>query len=253
MRSRSEEMRSRWLRKVRSAKRRKNKSVNSIHPQLILSLSSSGAMQHISPSRTATKPHREKDAAPITTDIHEKMIAFKRKQAKYVESTSVPSSLFVFPSHILVRFSSHVRVKDRTERPVVPPQGPPSPPRRQQPSGQSPPAVHISGPEPDPNEFSRVLTLSPTQKPPPHPPMHRQQGKLFNPDTDPIPMRRTAEPEASSESAGSSYAPRKPSDASGHNRDAPQPRQLFDHTKDDPLAFSSARARTPAPTSSGDY
>ena len=164
---------------------------------------------------------------------------------------------------MIVRVFSHVRVKDRTERPVVPAQGPPSPPRRPQPSsGQSPPAVLINRAEPDSNEFSRVLKLSPTPKPPQHsqhPPVFKQQqqqqqqGKLFNPDTDPIPMRRTAEPEASSESAGSSYAPRQPAEASRHSRDASQHRQLFDPRKHDAMSFSAAQARKPAPKSSGDY
>jgi hypothetical protein len=84
-------------------------------------------------------------------------------------------------------------------------------------------------------------------------PLHKQQGKLFNPDTDPIPMRRTFEPEASSESAGSSYPPRTPADSSRHNRDETQRRQLFDPRKHDPLSFSAAQARKPAPKSSGDY
>jgi hypothetical protein len=86
-------------------------------------------------------------------------------------------------------------------------------------------------------------------------PVHnKQQGKLFNPDTDPIPMRRPAEPEASSESAGSSYAPRTPADSSRHNnRDASNHRQLFDPRKHDPVSFSAAQARKPAPKSSGDY
>ncbi len=155
---------------------------------------------------------------------------------------------------MIVRIFSHVRFKDRSERPLVPPQGPPSPPRRPQPSsGQSPPAVLINRPEPDSSEFSRILKLSPTPKSPPHAPAYKQQSKLFNPDTDPIPMRRTAEPEALSESAGSSYAPRQPTDASRNNRDASQHRQLFDPRKHDPVSFSAAQARKPAPKSSGDY
>lgn len=170
---------------------------------------------------------------------------------RFIDSPLSSPSLFCIHPHIYCsHFFSHVRVKDRTERPLVPQQGPPSPPRKPQPS--SPPAVHISRAEPDSSEFSRVLKLSPTQKPPPH--VHKQQGKLFNPDTDPIPMRRTAEPEALSESAGgSSYAPRQPADASRHNRDASQHRQLFDPRKHDPVSFSAAQARKPVPKSSGDY
>jgi hypothetical protein len=90
-------------------------------------------------------------------------------------------------------------------------------------------------PEPDSSEFPRVLKF-------------KQQGNLFNPDTDTIPMRRTTEPEASSESAGSSCAPRQPADASRHNHDASQHRQLFDPRKHDPVSFSAAQARKPATT-----
>jgi protein SMG6 len=178
---------------------------------------------------------------------------------RFIPPYSSPSLFFFFPSHIVFRIFSHVRVKDRTERPLVPAQGAPSPPisppRRPQPSsGQSPPAVLINRPEPDSSEFSRVLKLSPTPKPPPHAAVYKQQGKLFNPDTDPIPMRRTTEPEALSESAGSSYAPRQqPAEAPRHNRDASQHRQLFDPRKHDAMSFSTAQARKPAPKSSGDY
>ncbi|KAI0303402.1 hypothetical protein B0F90DRAFT_1911396 [Multifurca ochricompacta] len=171
--------------------------------------------------------HRE---TPIPTDIAEKMIALKRKQA------------------------NNTRIKDRAERSVVlPPNNPPSPPRRQPQSAQTQtPPVLITRPEPDSNEFSRVLKISPSHKPSPHIPPHKQQGKLFNPDTDPIPIRRTTEPEAMSESTGGSYAPRPPAEPSRH-RDATQHRQLFDYRKDDPISFSTAQARKPAPKSSGDY
>lgn len=156
----------------------KNKSVDLISSlkQLIPSPSSilDGQMQHISPSRTATKPHREKEPAPVPTDIAEKMIALKRKQAKYVFNPlqpPPPPPVSIFLLIFFVRIFSHVRVKDRTERPLVPvpAPSPPSPPRRPQPSsGQSPPVVLINRPVPDPSEFSWILKLSPTQKPPPH-------------------------------------------------------------------------------------
>ncbi|KAI9455599.1 hypothetical protein BJY52DRAFT_638264 [Lactarius psammicola] len=172
----------------------------------------------------ATKHHRERDAAPITTDIAEKLTALKRKQANNNR-------------------------KDRPERPPVPaPHPQSSPPRRQPPSGQTPPVL-LSRPEPDANEFNRVLRLSPPQKPMPP---HKPQAKLFNPNTDPIPMRRTTEPEAMSESTGSSFAQRPPADSS-RNRDATQHRQLFDPRKHDPVSFSAAQARKPAPKHSGDY
>ena len=69
-------------------------------------------------------------------------------------------------------------------------------------------------------------------------------------------MRRPAavEPEALSESAGSSYAPRAAAESSRpHHRDASQHRQLFDPRKHDPVSFSAAQARKPAPNSSGDH
>lgn len=66
-------------------------------------------------------------------------------------------------------------------------------------------------------------------------------------------MRRTAEPEAPSESTGSSYAPRQPTDVPRHNRDASQHRQLFEPRKHDAMSFSAAQARKLAPKSSGDY
>ena len=40
---------------------------------------------HVSPTRMSAKPpHRERESAPVPTDIAEKMIALKRKQAKCV-------------------------------------------------------------------------------------------------------------------------------------------------------------------------
>ncbi|KAH9028113.1 hypothetical protein EDB85DRAFT_2074672 [Lactarius pseudohatsudake] len=172
----------------------------------------------------ATKHHRERDAAPIPTDIADKITALKRKQANNNR-------------------------KDRTERPPVPvPHLQSSPPRRQPPSGQTPPVL-LSRVEPDSSEFTRILTLSPSEKPTLP---HKHQAKLYNPNKDPIPMRRTAEPEAMSESTGSSYAQRPPADAS-RNRDAAQSRQLFDPRKHDAVAFSAAQARKPAPKHSGDY
>ncbi|KAH9057140.1 hypothetical protein EDB83DRAFT_2390413 [Lactarius deliciosus] len=172
----------------------------------------------------ATKHHRERDAAPMPTDIADKITALKRKQANNNR-------------------------KDRTERPPVPaPHLQSSPPRRQPPSGQTPPVV-LSRVEPDSSEFTRILTLSPSEKPAPP---HKHQAKLYNPNKDPIPMRRTAEPEAMSESTGSSYAQRPPADAS-RNRDAAQSRQLFDPRKHDAVAFSAAQARKPTPKHSGDY
>ncbi|KAG1848042.1 hypothetical protein DFJ58DRAFT_890873, partial [Suillus subalutaceus] len=85
-----------------------------------------------------------------------------------------------------------------------------------------------------------------------------QQGKLFNPNTDPIPMRRTTEPESISDATSSSSPPRNT--PTSHQRDPPASRQLFNHRKDDPVRFavltrpSSTGGRPPpTPKSSGDY
>ena len=65
-------------------------------------------------------------------------------------------------------------------------------------------------------------------------------------------MRRTTEPEPLPESTGNSYPPRPHAD-SARTRDASQHRQLFDPHKHDPVSFSTAQARKPAPKHSGDY
>jgi len=65
-------------------------------------------------------------------------------------------------------------------------------------------------------------------------------------------MRRTTEPEALSETTGSSHPQRPPADSS-RNRGASQHRQLFDPRKHDPVFFSAAQARKPTPKHSGDY
>jgi hypothetical protein len=56
-------------------------------------------MQHVSPQRMSTKPSlKERDSAPQPTDIAERMIALKRKQARYVRypMISAPSYPFFF-------------------------------------------------------------------------------------------------------------------------------------------------------------
>ncbi|KAH7904493.1 hypothetical protein BJ138DRAFT_1237319 [Hygrophoropsis aurantiaca] len=96
-------------------------------------------------------------------------------------------------------------------------------------SHQSP---QIAGPrtETDPEGFScHLKILSPPQQP--H--QKQQQHRPFNPDTDPTPMRRTAEPKS------------MPDAASIHQR-------LFDHHKDDPIRFSVLTRPTHTPKSSGD-
>ncbi|EGN96009.1 hypothetical protein SERLA73DRAFT_112057 [Serpula lacrymans var. lacrymans S7.3] len=184
------------------------------------------------------------------TDLVERMIAFQRKNA------------------------AATRPRDRTERAPPPPLSRPLPaipspapvpprtfpvissPRR----NQQPPHLVVSRPEADPEDFSRRLKIS-TSSRPSYPKQHQQQSKLFNPDTDPIPMRRTAEPESISDATSSSYVPRSGPPTSSHQREPPtHQRQLFDHRKDDPVRFSvlarpssSTGRPTPTPKSSGDY
>lgn len=106
--------------------------------------------------------------------------------------------------------------------------------RRRKPANGSPKVHHSAAPTPKP------------------------QGKLFNPASDPISMRRTAEPETISDNGSSSYAPRNALPTP--DRGAHQGR-LFDHRKDDPVRFhvlarpnpANGNRPTPTPKSSGEY
>lgn len=83
---------------------------------------------------------------------------------------------------------------------------------------------------------------------------HRSHHKLYNPNVDPVPMRRTAEPEVLSDNGSSAYASRNA--MASPDRGAHQGR-LFDYRKDDPVRFHVLRPdgvrATPTPKSSGDY
>ena len=142
-------------------------------------------------------------------------------------------------------------------KPVAPvsPRQSPSSPRKQQ-------HVVVSRPTPeaDPEDFSRRLKIS--SSPSPRPSQSAKARKLFNPDTDPIPMRRT-DPEPTSGSTATQQASRPPPPSSTNHRDerGNTSRHLFDHRKDDPVRFSvMARPQVsppgrPSPTqkSSRDY
>jgi len=141
---------------------------------------------------------------------------------------------------------------------------PPTSPRR-----HASPRVTVSRPtlDADHEDFSRRLKISSSPSPRLAQPVHKQNpsSKLFNPNTDPIPMRRTAEPEVMSDGTSSSYVhiPRAAPSGPVNHRDerGNAARQLFDHRKDDPVRFSvlarpqlSAHGRPlPTPKSSGDY
>ncbi|KAG6861720.1 hypothetical protein C0995_012724 [Termitomyces sp. Mi166 len=97
--------------------------------------------------------------------------------------------------------------------------------------------------EADHDDFSRRLKISSSPAP-----QSRSTAKLFNPSTDPIPMRHTAEPDSISDSSS------RPLPRDRGDRDAP--RQLFDHKKDDPVRFAVLARPTrdrPISKSSGDY
>lgn len=161
---------------------------------------------------------------------------------------------------------SHARSERSPKLPVQSaiPRNLPASPRR-----HASPHVIVSRPSQDADheEFSRRLKISSSPSPRPSQATQRANAssKLFNPDTDPIPTRHTAEPEVMSDGTGSSYVnvPRANGSAAASHREerGNAARQLFDHRKDDPVRFSvmarppvsgSGRA-APTPKSSGDY
>ncbi|KZV65821.1 hypothetical protein PENSPDRAFT_655393 [Peniophora sp. CONT] len=142
---------------------------------------------------------------------------------------------------------NHQPITTRRERPTISTATPPtttaSPPRK-----GALPQVVVSAED----EFSRRLNIASSNSPPTRPSRQAASaaGKsLFNPHAD-APMRRTAEPDAISDSTTSSNKaavppPQQPSSA---------PRQLFDPRRDDPVRFSAHRKPPPpTPKSSGDY
>ncbi|KAG6844489.1 hypothetical protein H0H87_006563 [Tephrocybe sp. NHM501043] len=152
-----------------------------------------------------------------TTDLYEKLTALQRRTAGPLRAR---------------------------ERPAQPSQSTssPSPVPTAQASARSPrPRRPV---EADHDDFSRRLKISSSPASQPRPSV-----KLFNPAADPVPMRRTAEPDSISD-----HSPRPPRDRDrDRDRDAPA-RQLFDHRKDDPVRFSVlARSPRPVSKSSGDY
>ncbi|KAJ6513896.1 hypothetical protein C8R47DRAFT_1092306 [Mycena vitilis] len=135
----------------------------------------------------------------------------------------------------------------REERQEERPRPQPSPVRRH-------PQVVVSHTDADADaeDFSRRLKISasPTRNPAKH---SARPTRLFNPDRDPIPMRRTAEPDAMSDAASSSYVSRGAAQASPPQSRGTAARQLFDHRKDDPVRFVLRGKPTPTPKSSAEY
>ncbi|KAH7915986.1 hypothetical protein BJ138DRAFT_996574 [Hygrophoropsis aurantiaca] len=201
---------------------------------------------HPDPPRGARRARDRDPAQP--TDFAERIIALQRRNAA------------------AARPRERVERPPPSPRPLPPTPNPPPPPIRNSPVISSPRKNHQSpqtvGPriETDPEDFSRRLKISspPRQS---HQKQQQHPNRLFNPDTDPIPMRKTAEPESISDAASSSYVPRSAAPPT-HQRDHPAVHQrLFDHRKDDPVRFSvlarpsstNGARPTPTPKSSGDY
>ncbi|KAG9318401.1 hypothetical protein JVU11DRAFT_492 [Chiua virens] len=177
------------------------------------------------------KPQRNRREQVQPTDITARMIAFQRKNANATRRTDRPP-------------------------PPPPPQQSPSSPRHS-PVVSSPRKSHPSSPpEADPDDFSRRLKIS-TPARAPQQSKQQQHSKLYNPDTDPIPLRRSHDAETVSDATSSSYIPRNP--AASHQRDAHSHPRLFDHRKDDPVRFSvlarpsGSSKSTTAQKSSGDH
>ncbi|KAF8212466.1 hypothetical protein K438DRAFT_1958196 [Mycena galopus ATCC 62051] len=182
---------------------------------------------HMQPDPDAPRPSRkgkERDIAP--TNIDQQLIMAKRRAAK----------------------TDATRPRERPDRERERPQ-PQPPASRKHPN----PQLVVSGPhaDADAEDFSRRLKIS--ASPVRHPAKHSAQpSRLFNPDRDPIPMRRTAEPDAMSDAASSSYVSRAAKASPPPPRETAG-RQLFDHRKDDPVRFVLRSKPTPTPKSSGEY
>lgn len=142
--------------------------------------------------------------------------------------------------------SSSTQTRDRTLPPApstscaspIIPRTSPSPSPRKQPA--SPQAIVA-----DSEEFSCHLNISSSHKCTSHTSPRQahasgKNNKLYNPQTDLIPMWWMADPKVISDATSSSYAPcGSPANPPAHQQDVPMPqRQLFNHWKDDPVQFS---------------
>lgn len=211
-------------------------------------------MSALDPPRSSRKGKEREVPAPRdgqkeiqVTDIDKRLLAFQRRTAGPIRKDRT----------------------DRPERPAAPARPEKSPklpsssaqkassaasPRRQ----HQAPSVVVRPPEADPDDFSRRLKISASPSPGPGrvSAARNDASKLYNPDRDPIPIRRTAEPDTLSDTS-SSYVPRGVQhNKHGHHRDGGA-RQLFDHKKDNPILFSVlARppgGKVPTPQSSMDH
>ncbi|KAG5639579.1 hypothetical protein H0H81_010781 [Sphagnurus paluster] len=168
------------------------------------------------------------------------------RKAKDVQRDLQPTDLDEKLTALRRRTAGAIRARERPSQPA-------SPPVAQQParSPRSSAAQRRANvPEADHDDFSRRLKISSPA------PQSKPSAKLFNPQSDPVSPRRTAEPEAMSDAASSSYLPRVHPSPANRDRSDPHNRQLFDPRKDDAVRFSVlARPNHNRPTSkpSGDY
>ncbi|PPR08027.1 hypothetical protein CVT24_010868 [Panaeolus cyanescens] len=194
-----------------------------------------------------------KEGGPQPTDIDEKLTALRRRNAAmtrprdkserermHPSQPTLPSSSATSQQQQPAASSSSLQRLERPERspklsvPSSAARQPPPSPRR-----HASPHVIVSRPtqDADHEDFSRRLKISTSPSPRPSSSTQKPSAsqKLFNPNTDPIPMRRTAEPEQSPD-ADTPQATRN--SHSHHREDRGSSRQLFDHRKDDPVRFS---------------
>ncbi|KAJ7172704.1 hypothetical protein C8R46DRAFT_1086975 [Mycena filopes] len=178
----------------------------------------------------SSRKGKERDMLPRDlqpTNIDQQLMMAKRRAAK----------------------SDATRPRDRPDRERDRPQPQPTASRK-----HAHPQLVVSGPhtdsDADADDFSRRLKIS--SSPTRHPAKQTAQPtRLFNPDRDPIPMRRTAEPDTMSDAASSSYVSRGAAQASPPPPRDATGRQLFDHRKDDPVRF--VLRGKPTSKSSGEY
>ncbi|KAF6764811.1 hypothetical protein DFP72DRAFT_985932 [Ephemerocybe angulata] len=210
------------------------------------------------PQRSSRKGKERDPSHPPTRDrepqgqldLADKIIAHRRKNAgaQRMRDRAEREGMSTTAASTAQNSASQPQSSSRTERSPRTSALPPS--SRQPVSSPRKPQAVVSRPavvEADHEEFSRRLKISSRAHPLAqlNPCTGRAHvSKLYNPDTDSFPIRRTAEPEQLSDTTGSSYVQ--------------VPRQLAD----DPVRFqvltrppsSTPRARpTPTPKGSGDY
>ncbi|PFH52354.1 hypothetical protein AMATHDRAFT_74154 [Amanita thiersii Skay4041] len=203
---------------------------------------------------------------PQPTDLDEKIMALRRRNAGPLRSREKPERERERLNGLIIQntpVSSSSRPDRSPKAPTVSLASRPSPASRRTTSPNFTRQVDA-----DHEDFSRRLKISAPaihSRPPQSQSKSSHNSKLYNPDTDPVPIRCTTEPESDSDGL---HVPRTAINgtsilAGGHHREdrGASQRQLFDFRKDDPVKFSaSSRPQPPSqtrpiptPKSSGDY